>query len=76
MYLFVNTLFFNDSTMHKIYIDIGAYNFAYQISQIVYSTLISIVLNLIIRTLALTEKSILRLKKVEKNIVNAKKKFF
>ena len=37
----VNALFFNDSTMHKIYIDEGSFNFIYQIPQIIYSALIS-----------------------------------
>jgi hypothetical protein len=37
----VNALFFNDSTMHKIYEDGGKFDFIYQIPQILYSTLIS-----------------------------------
>ena len=57
--LFVNTLFFNDKTMHKIYTDLGIYNLAYQISQILYSLLISTLINIIIKTLALTENNIL-----------------
>ena len=61
IYLFVNTLFFNDTTMHKIYTDVGIYNFTYQISQILYSLLISALLNIFIRTLALTENNILDL---------------
>ena len=32
----VNALFFNDDTMHKIYIDSGTYNLSYQIFQILY----------------------------------------
>ena len=58
----INGLFFNDETMHKIYEDEGSYNFIYQIPIILYSTLISIVLNTILKLLALTEKSILELK--------------
>ena len=70
---FVNTLFFNDSTMHKIYIDIGSYNFIYQLPQMLYSVLISSLLNLIIRELSLTEKKILNLKNKYKDIKNKKK---
>ena len=70
---FVNTLFFNDSTMHKIYKDIGSYNFIYQLPQMLYSVLISSLLNLIIRELSLTEKKILNLKNKYKDIKNKKK---
>ena len=58
----VNALFFNDSTMHKIYEDKGSFNFIYQTPQILYSAIISGVLNGIIKILALTEDSILELK--------------
>ena len=39
--LTVNALFFNDDTMHEIYIDEGKFNLIYQISQIIYSSIIS-----------------------------------
>ena len=55
----ISLIFFNDKTMHKIYTDLGIYNLAYQISQILYSLLISTLLNIIIKTLALTENNIL-----------------
>ena len=62
----INALFFNDSTMHKIYIDEGNYNFIYQIPQIIYSSLISNIISILIKFLALTEKNILELKKEKK----------
>ncbi len=40
----VNTLFFNDETMHEIYEDEGKYNFLYQIPNILYSTLLLLAL--------------------------------
>ena len=43
----VNSLFFNDDTMHKIYVDHGSFNFIYQLPQIIYSSIISSVLNII-----------------------------
>ena len=64
--LIINALFFNDKTMHKIYEDKGNFNFIYQFPQIIYSSLISIAINMIIRLLALTEKDVLMLKQ-EKN---------
>ena len=48
--------------MHKIYIDEGNYNFIYQIPQIIYSTLISSVINNIINFFSLSQKNILKLK--------------
>ena len=62
LYLTVNALFFNDSTMHKIYEDNGTFNFIYQLPQIVYSTLISSIINMIATFLSLSEKNILELK--------------
>ena len=58
----VNALFFNDSTMHKIYIDEGKYNFLYQIPQILFSSMISIVINNLLIFVSLTEKDALKIK--------------
>ena len=66
LYFTITALFFSDSTMHKIYEDNGKFNFIYQIPQIIYSTLISNVINLIVSTLSITEKNILSLKKEKK----------
>jgi len=62
LYLTVNVLFFNDSTMHKIYEDDGKFNFNYQIPQILYSTIISSLINYIIRYFSLSEQAILKMK--------------
>ena len=74
LYFTVNSLFFSDSTMHKIYIDKGSYNFIYQIPQIVYSSIISGAINSIVSYFSLSEKNIILLKKApfitEKNVVN------
>ena len=45
----INALFFNDTTLHKIYEDKGEYNFIYQIPNILYSTIISSFINIIIK---------------------------
>ena len=74
-YITVNSLFFNDSTMHKIYTDGGSYNFVYQLPQIIYSTIISGALNWIIKILGLSEKNILNFKKENSVIDNANQKF-
>ena len=59
--------------MNKINEDKGAFNFLYQIPQILYSTLICAVINMILKTLSLTEKQILVIKQ-EKNFKEAEKK--
>ena len=61
----INTLFFNDDTIHQIYKDEGSFNFIYQIPQIIYSSIISTVLDIIIKYLALTENEILNIKQIE-----------
>ena len=55
--------------MHKIYEDEGSFNFIYQIPQIIYSSLISSVINAIIKNLSLSEKKVLQIKN-EKLIEN------
>ena len=48
LYYTVNCLFFNDETMHKIYQDKGKFNFNYKLPIIIYSTIISSFINIII----------------------------
>ena len=71
--IFINTLFFNDSTMHKIYEDKGIFNFIYVLPYIIYSIIIASIFNTILRGLYLPQKDILKIK-YEKNIdfLNAK----
>ena len=58
----VNALFFDDDTMHKIYTDGGSFNFIYNIPQILYSSLISGLINSIIKNLALSDSNLIELK--------------
>ena len=60
--LTVNALFFNDDTMHKIYIDGGKFDLIYQIPQIIYSSLISGVINILIKYLSLSQDNIMDFK--------------
>ena len=68
-----NALFFNDDTMHKIYIEEGKFNFIYQIPIIIYSSLISEPINAIVRYLALIENIIIEIKNA-KQFINFKEK--
>ncbi len=67
IYLTVNAFFFDDDTMHKIYEDSGEFNLSYQLPQIIYSFLISYVINFIIEYLSLSEDAIISIKE-KKNI--------
>ena len=65
LYYTVNALFFNDLTMHKIYEEQGNYNFIFQIPKMIYSSIISLTINYLIKYLSLTEKNISDIKKGE-----------
>ena len=68
IYYTVNALFYNDDTMHKIYESRGLYDLETQITKIIYSSLISIILNTLLKFLALSNDSIIEFKKnKEKN---------
>ena len=66
LYMTINGFFFSDSTMHKVYENNGKFNFIFQIPQIIYSTIISIIINKLLKFLSLSETSILELKKEKK----------
>ena len=54
----MNVIFFFDSSMHKIYIDYGKYNLIQQIPQIIYSSMVSLIIEILINILSYTEKDI------------------
>ena len=76
LYLTINAFFFNDETMHKIYRDNGAYNIISRIPKIFYSSVTSSIINLLLKTLSLSEKNILTIKnqKNEKDALERAKK--
>ena len=63
IYYFINNLFFDEKTIHKIYEDEGIYNFIYLIPHIIYSFIISHTLVIIIKYFSLSEKNICEIKK-------------
>ena len=72
---FVNALFFDDATMHKIYEEKGAFNFIYNFPKIIYSSLISGIINALIKILALTDTNFIKLKKInDKAIIHEQAK--
>ena len=52
----MNIIFFFDSSMHKIYMDYGKYDFIQQIPQIIYSSIVSLVIEMLIGILSYTDK--------------------
>ena len=64
--LLINTFFFNDSMMHRIYEDKGSFNFMYILPQIIYSLIISSIIFIIVEKVTLTQNDILEIKH-EKN---------
>ena len=71
----INALFFTESTLHKIYEDKGEFNFVYQIPQILYSTIISRIIDSLIKTFALSQDNIVEFKQEkEKDGLNNKYK--
>ena len=65
LYYSINALFYTDSTFHTIYLEKGEYDFVYQLPKIIYSSFISFFMNIIIKNLSLSEKSILKYKRDE-----------
>ena len=71
----VNALFFTDKIMHQIYEDQGKFNFSFQLSQILYSAIISTaILRLILQVLVLTDKDIVKVKNQKNKALAVNKK--
>ena len=63
----LNVFFFSDESMHKIFLNYGKYDFIQQIPQIVYSTIISQLIEVFLCFLSLTDKHIYQIKSALKN---------
>ena len=66
----LNVFFFSDETMHKMFVDYGKYNFVQQIPQIVYSTIVSQIIQIFIGFLSLTDKHYYQIKNLEIKTMN------
>ena len=73
LYFTINGFFFSDDSMHKVYVDRGIYNFVFQIPQIIYSSIVSAIINMILKNLSLSEKNIIELKQEKDKTVFLKK---
>ena len=63
LYMTVNAFFFNDDTMHQLYINKGSMDFSYHFTIIIYTSLISTVINTILKQLSLSDNNILSIKR-------------
>ena len=71
--MFVNALFFNDSTLHEIFEGKGLFNFSYVLPHIFYTVIICSIFNVIFKYIYLIQKDIIGIKHEKKiNLLNAK----
>ena len=63
LYFTINAFFFNDDTMDQIYEDNAIFNFLFQLPQILYSSIISSIIDIILQKLTISEEKILEMKK-------------
>ena len=61
-YYAINTAFYSNEIIHKVYLDKGSYNLKYQFPLIIYSSFISFAFNIIFKILALSSDIILNFK--------------
>ena len=66
LHIVINAFFFNDLTMHRIYIDFGKYNFIYNLPKMIYSIIIISIINKVIKKIFFSRQNILEIKN-EKN---------
>ena len=70
----ISTMFYSDITIHKIYVDEGAFDFTYQLPKMFYSFLISIVLKSILNVLGLYEDDVISFKRDKNLNIKSKEK--
>ena len=61
----MNVIFFTDDSMHEVYLSYGKYDFFQQIPQIIYSTIVSELLEIFLCYLSLTDKDIYQIKNLK-----------
>jgi hypothetical protein len=68
LYSTINTLFFDEKNIHEIYESKGTYKLVYHIPHIIYSSLITSIINLVLKYFALSEINICKLKYQNENL--------
>ena len=75
--LTINGFFFTDATMHKIHQDKGSFNFLYQIPQVIYSSILSLIISSLIKYLSSSGDNIMEIREEKRRNskdINAKLK--
>ena len=73
----LNVFFFSDESMHNLYVSGGEYDFIGQFAQMVYSTIVSQLLQIFINYLTMTDIHYYQLKELKKeNKINSKNAIF
>ena len=62
LFFTINGLFFDDKTMHNNYKNNGSYDFINKIPQLIYSTIITAFINILLKRLSLSQYRILEIK--------------
>ena len=70
----MNVFFFSDDSMHKVFLNYGKYDFIQQIPKIIYSTIVSQVLEVFICFLSMTDKYFYQIKSITQ--IDEKKKSY
>ena len=71
----LNAMFYSNKIMHKIYIEKGVFNFIYQLPDIIYSAIINIAINILIKKLGLYDNGLkieIIKKKIQKELIKIK----
>jgi hypothetical protein len=77
LHMTIHGFFFSDETMHDIHINYGSLPFTKQIPYLLYTSVITSVINMILRNISLSEKSIIDMKaNSQKNMKSEKITFF
>ena len=64
----MNVFFFSDESMHKVFLNYCKFDFIQQIPQIIYTTIVSQIMEIFLCYLSLTDKYIYQIKNSEQNL--------
>ena len=71
----IKCIFFSDDSMHHVYKSYGKYDFLQQISQIIYSTIVTQVIEVFLCYLSMTDKHVYKIKNISDIQINKSKIF-
>ena len=60
-------MFYSETILHRIYVESGKFNFVQQLPEMIYSSIIAAILNVLIKFFGLCQSNILKIKKSNKD---------